>query len=129
MTRIERETVRLAAARDFLGGYVTQAQLSRRYEVSRTTVSRWAKRIIRRGIDGVRRTVTPGRPSALTKAQKIKLRKLYSEGPLAHGYRKWTARALQAVILQSSSAFVTTSTTFADCAIHWTVIKRCVEKS
>lgn len=94
------ESVRMRAAKDFLSGNLTQAQLSRRYQVSRTTASRWARRIGEKGVVGVRRTLTTGRPPALTKAQQVNLQKMHKEGPIAHGYRKWTARALQGVILK-----------------------------
>lgn len=86
--REEMEKRRLEAARSLLAG-APQSRIVTEYGVSRTTASRWARRVAKLGIGGMARTVTTGRPSRLTKKQVSTLRKVISKPPEGGG-DKWT---------------------------------------
>jgi transposase len=70
---------------------LSQAEVARRLEVSRQSVSKWADRLEQAGKDGLRRH-TLGRPSELADAQCAKLGKLLVAGALAQGFATelWT---------------------------------------
>jgi transposase len=69
MTRAELERRRLKAAEDLK--YLTQAEIARRYKVSRTTASRWDAK--RRNGESLKRTYTQGRPYRVPKDALIAL--------------------------------------------------------
>jgi transposase len=89
------ETRRLAAAQELLTG-VAQAQVARRYGVSRTTASRWHRSIVHKGLEGMRKRTATGRPSRLTADQVDTIRSMYLEGATAHGFPtdRWTTGRL-----------------------------------
>jgi transposase len=93
------ETRRLAAAKDLLNG-ASQSQVARRFNVSRTTASRWHRSIVHRGFDGLRKRKATGRPSRLTADQVDAIRSMYNEGALAHGFctDRWTTGRLAEAI-------------------------------
>src|ERR1700722_7682131 len=99
LTREDMETRRLAAAEELLTG-VTQAQVARRYSVSRTTASRWHRSIVHKGVEGMRRKQATGRPSRLTAEQVEGIRRMYFAGALAHGFPtdRWTTARMATAI-------------------------------
>jgi transposase len=99
LNRDDMETRRLAAAKDLLNG-ITQAQVARRYGVSRTTACRWHRSIVVKGLDGMRKRRATGRPSRLTADQVDIVRKMFHEGALAHGFSRdrWTTGKLAEAI-------------------------------
>ncbi len=94
-TRDDMETRRLAAAKDLLNG-VSQSLIARRYGVSRTTASRWARSIVVKGVDGMRKRRATGRPSRLTADQVESIRRMYLDGASAYGFSsdRWTTGRL-----------------------------------
>jgi putative transposase len=99
LTREDMETRRLAAAKELLAG-VTQAQVARRYSVSRTTASRWHRSIVHKGFEGMRRKRATGRPSRLTADQVEGIRRMYFAGALAYGFPtdRWTTARMATAI-------------------------------
>jgi len=95
LTRENMESRRLEAAQDLLAG-VSQSKVARRYGVSRTTASRWHRSIVFKGVDGLKLRRATGRPSRLTADQVDAIRKMHSEGAMAHGFRsdRWTTGRL-----------------------------------
>jgi putative transposase len=95
LNRDDMETRRLAAAQDLLNG-ASQSQVARRYNVSRTTASRWHRSIVVRGVDGMRKRRATGRPSRLTADQVDLIRRMFTEGARAHGFSsdRWTTAKL-----------------------------------
>jgi putative transposase len=93
------ETRRLAAANELLSG-VSQAQVARRYGVSRTTASRWCRSVSVRGVDSMRKRRATGRPSRLTAYQIQEIRKMYEQGARAWGFatERWTTGRLAEAI-------------------------------
>ncbi len=99
LTREDMETRRLAAAKELLNG-ATQAQVARRYGVSRTTASRWHRSIVHKGFEGLRLRRATGRPSRLTADQVDAIRRMYFDGAAAHGFSndRWTTGRLAIAI-------------------------------
>jgi putative transposase len=99
LTRDEMETRRLAAASELLNG-ASQAQVARRYGVSRTTASRWCRSVSVRGVDSMRKRRATGRPSRLTADQIHEIRKMYEQGARAWGFstERWTTGRLAQAI-------------------------------
>ena len=95
LNRDDMETRRLAAAQDLLNG-ASQSQVARRYNVSRTTASRWQRSIVVRGVDGMRKRRATGRPSRLTADQVDAIRRMFQDGARAHGFSsdRWTTAKL-----------------------------------
>lgn len=91
LTRDDMESRRLAAASELLNG-VSQSTVARRYGVSRTTTSRWARSIVVKGVDGLRKRRATGRPSRLTADQVDTIRRMYEAGAAAYGFSRdrWT---------------------------------------
>jgi putative transposase len=91
LTRDEMENRRLLAAQDLQQG-LSQAQVARKYAVSRTTASRWLKALNGKGVEALRKRRAPGRPCRLTPQQVAGAVALYNEGPWAAGFdsEKWT---------------------------------------
>lgn len=90
MTRDQMETRRLQAAEDLRLG-MSQGDVTRKHEVSRTTASRWNQAIIA-GRD-LKRHKAPGRPPRLDSQALAMLKNMCQneEGP-------WTATELQGLI-------------------------------
>lgn len=78
LSRLELERRRLTAAIDLSAG-MRQSELARKYGVSRTTASRWA-RLMRAG-DSMRLRKAPGRPCRLTTVQCEELATIYRARP------------------------------------------------
>lgn len=81
-----------------LGRGVTQAEVARRLEVSRQTVSSWAKA---KATDRQAwRNKRLGRPGGMTDAERVRLTKLLVDGALAAGFptELWTLRRVAALI-------------------------------
>lgn len=99
LNRDDMETRRLAAAQDLLNG-VSQSQVAHRYGVSRTTACRWARSIVIKGVDGLRKRRATGRPSRLTADQVDTIRQMYFAGAAAHGFStdRWTTGKLAEAI-------------------------------
>ena len=81
---------------------VAQAEVARRLEVSRQSVSAWAHRLEEEGKEGLKRRPL-GRPRQLSETQCAKLGKLLVEGALVQGFATelWTlARVAQLIEAQ-----------------------------
>jgi transposase len=99
LTRDEMESRRLLAARDLDGG-LTQAEVARKFGVSRTTASRWRRALSGRGVEALRKRRASGRPSRLTTDQLQAVSEMFLAGPEASGIQasRWTtARFAEAV--------------------------------
>jgi transposase len=97
MTRLELEARRMEAIPD-LDSNTMQAEIARRFGVSRTTVSRW-KRARGRG-SALKRLPPPGRPPRLGPAHVAICTELYALGPRASGFdgENWTQDRFAKVI-------------------------------
>jgi putative transposase len=98
LTRDEMESRRLEAAAALKSGS-SQAEVARRFGVSRTTASRWSK-ALSRGVDALRKRRAPGRPCRLSRTQMEQVRELFAEGPRRFGYDtdRWTTLRLAGAI-------------------------------
>ena len=99
MTREQMERRRLAAARDLRAG-PSQADVARKYGVSETSVSRWARRLRDGGLEALRATKAKRPGPRLSKADLGRLRALLIEGAAAHGWSTdlWTTKRIAALI-------------------------------
>src|ERR1039458_6656934 len=95
MSKTEREAKtlqrrRLRAGRLWQRG-VARAEVARRVEVTRTTVSLWNAQLQAGGLDGLK-SRPRGRPSGLGQAQRRELMQALKAGALAEGFRTrlWT---------------------------------------
>lgn len=79
-----------------LDASVMQAEIARRFGVSRTTVSRW--KLARAEGSALKQSPTPGRPPRLTPADVKALESLYAEGPGIVGATKWTQNSFAKLI-------------------------------
>lgn len=95
LSRDEMERRRLGAAQDLLNG-ATQAAIARKYQVSRTTASRWHRSVVHSGVTAMHKRRATGRPSRLTADQVDAIRKMYFDGASAHGFStdRWTTGRL-----------------------------------
>ncbi|MDQ3973090.1 MAG: winged helix-turn-helix domain-containing protein [Actinomycetota bacterium] len=93
------EERRRQAARWF-GQGVSQAEVARRLEVSRQSVSRWYADWSQGGAAALRGAGRAGRLPKLTKAQLRAVDRVLRKGPLAHGYdtELWTLARVAEVI-------------------------------
>lgn len=96
-----RQRRRMRAAR-LLDKGVAQAEVARRLEVSRTTVSRWARTLSAQGRAGLKRPSAFGRPAGLSRAQRRELALALKGGALAQGYATelWTLSRVGRLIEQ-----------------------------
>lgn len=92
LTREQLEERRLEGGRLLRAGQLTQAEIARHLNVSRASVSAWAKIIRTAGLRGLRRRKAAGSSSKLTPAQKQRLKRLLDRGALACGFEtdRWT---------------------------------------
>lgn len=99
LTRDEMESRRLEAAGALQSG-ISQAEVARKFGVSRTTASRWSKALSGRGVESLRKRRAPGRPCRLDRAQLEQVRELYAAGPRKFGYDtdRWTTTRLAQAI-------------------------------
>lgn len=93
------ERRRIRAARLLQRG-VSQAEVARRVEVSRQSVSRWAETLAREGFEALRGPGRTGRRPSLDAQQREALAEALLQGALAHGFATelWTLRRVAVVI-------------------------------
>ncbi len=91
LSRDEMEERRLTAARDLQVG-LSQAQVARKFGVSRTTASRWNRALVDKGVEALRKRRAPGRPCRLSEAQLRGVTEMYGFGPRTVGFDadRWT---------------------------------------
>ena len=79
---------------------VPQAEIARRFDVSRAAVCQWLTRAKRRGKAALRRRPRPGRPPKLTTRQRRSLVKILARGADAAGYatQLWTAERIRRLV-------------------------------
>src|SRR5512143_1623458 len=92
LTREQMEERRLEGGRLLRAGQLSQAEIARHLNVSRASVSAWAKIIRTAGLCGLRRRKAAGSSSKLTPAQRQRLKRLLDRGALACGFGtdRWT---------------------------------------
>ncbi len=102
LTREQMEERRLAGGRLLKAGKLSQAEISRHLDVSRMTVSDWAKTIAATGLRGLRKRKAAGSPSKLSKPQKQKLKRILDRGALAYGFPtdRWTLERVRQLLQQ-----------------------------
>jgi transposase len=95
----ELERRRVRAARLLKRG-VPQAEVARRVEVSRQSVSRWATTLEVEGFEALRGPGRTGRKPSLDAQQRKQLGAYLLQGALAHGFATelWTLRRVGALI-------------------------------
>ena len=91
LNRDEMESRRLLAAQDLQTG-LSQSQVARKFGVSRTTTSRWNRKLNGQGVESLRKHRAPGRPSRLSADQLKTVADIYKAGPAAAGIeaKRWT---------------------------------------
>jgi transposase len=89
----------MEAARLLRAG-LSQAEVARRVEVHRQSVSRWARELEESGVRGLRKAGRTGRPAKLTAAQLRDLERALKRGPEAFGFASglWTASRVRDLI-------------------------------
>lgn len=102
LTREQMEERRFEGGRLLKAGKLSQAEISRHLEVSRATVSDWAKTVKAKGIRGLRKRKAAGSQSKLSKPQKEKLKRMLDRGALACGFEtdRWTLERVHKLIQQ-----------------------------
>lgn len=100
LTREQREERRLAAARFFRAGHLSQAEIARRLGVSPGAVSQWYLAWRAGGDSELRARPRPGRRPRLTRAQWARLAQLLARGPNASGFdaARWTLETVAHLI-------------------------------
>jgi transposase len=100
LTREQLEERRLAGGRLLRAGKLSQADIARHLNVSRASVSAWAKVFSQAGLRGLRRRKAVGSSSKLTPVQKQRLKRLLDRGALAYGFEtdRWTLRRVADLI-------------------------------
>jgi putative transposase len=100
LTREQLEERRLEGGRMLKAGKLSQAEIARQLDVSRATVSEWAKTVKEEGIRGLRKRKAVGGVSKLTEEQKQKLKRLLDRGALASGFEtdRWTLQRVAKLI-------------------------------
>jgi transposase len=100
LTVEQREERRLAAARLLRAGRLPPAEIARRLGVSRTSVTRWKRSLLRGGVRALRHRPPPGRPCRLAPGQWQRLFRTLRRGALRAGFdtERWTLRRIGAVI-------------------------------
>src|SRR6188474_359411 len=100
LTPAQLEERRLAAARLFRTGELSQAALARQLGVTPAAVSQWRRMWQRGGPRRLRARPKAGRPSRLSPAVWRRLGRLLERGAVAAGFdtERWTLRRLAAVI-------------------------------
>jgi len=96
------ESRRLLAAQDLQMG-LSQADVARKFGVSRTTASRWYRSLNGKGVEALRKRRASGRPCRLTDEQLRGVAECYRSGPRAAGFvsERWTTgRLAQAIFLR-----------------------------
>jgi transposase len=101
LTRDEMESRRLLAAQDLQEG-LTQAEVARKFGVSRTTASRWRRAMSGRGVEALRKRRASGRPCRLTGDQFQAVAQMFLAGPEAAGVQgsHWTTALFAEAVFQ-----------------------------
>ena len=102
LTPEQLEERRMEGARLLKEGHLSQAKIARELDVSRATVSAWAKQRALGGLRQLRRRPRSGRPAKLTRAQQRELLRLLKRGALTAGFETdhWTGPRIQSLIEQ-----------------------------
>lgn len=76
-------------------------------KVSPEAIRIWIRTFLIYGVDGLKSKKNPGRPSKLTKTQKIQLDKMIDEGPQKHGFSAacWRSPMIQHLIYKKFNVF------------------------
>jgi putative transposase len=100
LTREQLEERRLLGGRWLQAGKLSQAEIARRLGVSRTTVSDWAKQLVKGDLRQLQRRKSSGRPPKLTTVQAQRLLQQLKHGARAAGFatERWTLPRIQKVI-------------------------------
>src|SRR5580658_8651635 len=88
---------RRRAAVELLATGVPQAEVARRFDVSRAAVCLWSRAAQARGPDGLSATPRSGRPAIIPKDRSVEIADLVRRGPRALGvsestWRRWMRR-------------------------------------
>jgi transposase len=99
--RVALEQRRMKAAQ-LLDRGLTEAEVARQVGVSRQSVSRWARTLVRTGRQGLRRTARAGRPPKLSEAKLRSVEHCLKQGPEHFGYTTglWTLGRVAKLIEQ-----------------------------
>jgi len=99
LNREQKEQRRLMAADDLKAG-ISQADVARKYNVDRSSVSRWAKALREEGEEGLRATTSSGRPSKLSPEEKMEIIKIINKGAVESGFQTdiWTGKRVSKLI-------------------------------
>ena len=103
LTREQKEQRRLAAARDFQEGELTQAEIAEKHGVTPSAVSKWKSTLEKEGIEGLKSTNDEGNQgpdSQLDDQDREQLVELLEDGAQAHGWETdlWTSKRVTALI-------------------------------
>lgn len=102
LTPEQLEERRLEAGRLLRAGRLSQAEIARRLDVSRTAVSQWAKRLREdpHGSAALKRRPKPGRPTRLTARRWQELLDVLSRGAIEAGFEteRWTLPRVRVII-------------------------------
>ena len=102
--REKRETRRKEAGTMFRQGK-TQAEVAKKFRVSRAAACKWHAIWDKEGMKGLDSKGPPGFASALTGKKKKKFKKAILKGPLSHGYdtNLWTLNRLAEVLKKTTN--------------------------
>ena len=103
LTREQKEQRRLAAARDFQKGELTQAEIAEKHGVTPSAVSKWKSTLEKEGIEGLKSTNDEGNQgpdSQLNDQDQKQLVELLEDGAQAHGWETdlWASKRVAALI-------------------------------
>jgi transposase len=87
-------------ALDLLAKELSLNEIARRIACSPSSVMRWRDRWTALGEDGLKVGTSPGRPTKMSKQQKVELLRLLLQGPMAFGWRTdvWTTKRIATLI-------------------------------
>lgn len=99
LTKEQKEQRRMMAAKDLYAG-MSQAGVSRKYNVDDSTACRWDKARKENGIEGLRSTTSSGRPSKLSLKEKENLVETLNNGAVESGFQTdiWTGKRVSKLI-------------------------------
>lgn len=89
-SRKKLEQKRLEAAECFEDG-MSQAKIAKKFGISGTTASRWAKAFQRDGVNGLKGRETPGRPCRLTSEEIAKVWEYFTSDPTQDNMKRGLA--------------------------------------
>ena len=101
--RAKREARRREAGKLFQKG-ATQAEVAKKFRVSRVAACKWHAAWEAKGLPGLDSKGPPGFASALDAKKKMKFKRAILKGPLSHGYETdlWTLNRLAAVLKKTT---------------------------